>query len=138
MADFSDDGPYVSAREEMWEARWANIESEYADLVAYAKQTAPDREYMYPHCDSLVLHAPGECRYCDRYAATLQAFRLQREIAFTGHVPTRWGRPDPASRMRSLEKIERWYGNVPYVDTLGDAEGDDGRGAGGLPGRFGF
>lgn len=38
---------------------------------------------MYPHRDSLVLHAPTSCRHCDRYPGLHEA-RLARRVNFTG------------------------------------------------------
>lgn len=40
----------------------------------------------FPHCDSRVLHAPGECGYCDEYP-DWQRLRGTWGIAFTGHKP---------------------------------------------------
>lgn len=40
----------------------------------------------FPHCDSSVLHAPGECGYCDDHP-DWQALRRGWGIAFTGHDP---------------------------------------------------
>ncbi len=40
-----------------------------------------------PHCDQAILHAPGECRYCDDYP-DWQALRELWGIAFTGHDPS--------------------------------------------------
>ena len=66
----------------------------------------------YPHCDSNVLHAPGECRYCDMYPE-LQADRKRYGINFTGHGP------DPATAQRPLEVINRWPGNrLVLADNL--------------------
>lgn len=41
---------------------------------------------QFPHCDARVLHAPGECEYCDRHA-DWQELRQAWGIAFTGHSP---------------------------------------------------
>lgn len=41
----------------------------------------------YPHCDARVLHAPGECAYCDEHP-DWQKLREVWGIAFTGHRPT--------------------------------------------------
>lgn len=65
----------------------------------------------YPHCDSRVLHAPGECEYCDRYAADLQAQRIDQRINFTGYTDPDL-LPDPATQARPMETINRWGGNV--------------------------
>lgn len=40
----------------------------------------------FPHCDSRILHAPGECKYCDKYP-DWQTLRVTWKIAFTGHPP---------------------------------------------------
>ncbi len=70
-------------------------------------------EYIapFPHCDSLVLHAPGECVYCDMYPDA-QAKRLVDGVNFTGHGE------DPASAVRPLEIINRWGGNVPRTEPI--------------------
>ena len=65
----------------------------------------------YPHCDDAVLHAPGECVYCDRYPEA-QARREANGINFTGqHDPSR--EPCPAEARRGLGAINRWSGNWP-------------------------
>ncbi len=38
------------------------------------------------HCDARVLHAPGECQYCDLHPEW-QELRKAWGIAFTGHLP---------------------------------------------------
>lgn len=58
----------------------------------------------YPHCDSNVLHAPGECEYCDHYPVEQQA-RVTAGTPFTGHGA------DPATAVRPLETINLWPGN---------------------------
>ena len=40
---------------------------------------------QFPHCDQRILHAPGECEYCDRHA-DWQALRDAWGIAFTGYT----------------------------------------------------
>jgi len=66
---------------------------------------------QFPHCDALVLHAPGECEYCDRHP-DWQQLRQMWGINFTGKTqPTK--APCPAERRRSVEKIHRWGGNRP-------------------------
>ena len=68
-------------------------------------------EVQFPHCDSSVLHAPGECEYCDRHK-DWQILRHMWGINFTGHKdPTKI--PCPAERFRTTESIESWGGNVP-------------------------
>lgn len=41
---------------------------------------------QFPHCDTRVLHAPGECEYCDR-RSEWQELREAWGIAYTGHPP---------------------------------------------------
>lgn len=41
---------------------------------------------QFPHCDSRILHAPGECEFCDR-RSEWQELREAWGIAFTGHQP---------------------------------------------------
>lgn len=40
----------------------------------------------FPHCDQRVLHAPGECEFCDA-CPEWQALRKAWGIAFTGKIP---------------------------------------------------
>jgi hypothetical protein len=64
----------------------------------------------FPHCDDLVLHAPGECEFCDHYPEA-QADRERRLINFTGHHEPH-KETCPAEVRRPIETIERWGGNV--------------------------
>lgn len=73
----------------------------------------------FPHCDTRVLHAPGECGYCDGYA-DWQGLRRLWGIAFTGHQPqtTVTGKqlPCPADFNRppdSPSDHRQWPGNIP-------------------------
>lgn len=65
----------------------------------------------YPHCDQHLLHAPGECEYCDKYPFA-QERRFVAGINFTGHD---WpgSISCPAERLRPLSDINRWPGNTP-------------------------
>lgn len=65
-----------------------------------------------PHCDSAVLHAPGECVYCDACPAW-QDYRVIVGIAFTGHEPTKGQIYCPSTYERSVEVINLWPGNRP-------------------------
>lgn len=81
-----------------------------------------------PHCDQSVLHAPGECRYCDAHP-DWQAYRQMVGIAFTGHTPTPWYDggpmllPCPSDARRGTGEAHVWGGNrptdadVPQVET---------------------
>jgi hypothetical protein len=67
----------------------------------------------YPHCDGLVLHAPGRCRFCDM-SPELQAVRVSEGINFTGETdPAK--RACPSTARRPLTTIERWPGNRAEV-----------------------
>jgi hypothetical protein len=66
-----------------------------------------------PHCDQAVLHAPGECQYCDEYP-DWQEYRIVAQIAFTGHEPEGQQVRCPAEQRRPINTINRWYGNVPH------------------------
>jgi len=65
----------------------------------------------FPHCDDKVLHAPGECRFCDDFP-DLQRERLFQGINFTGHQESGF-LPCPAEERRSLDIINAWGGNRP-------------------------
>lgn len=67
-----------------------------------------------PHCDTRILHKPGECEYCDHYP-DWQELRQMWSIAFTGHEPTADQLPCPADHTRppgSPSDHRQWYGNV--------------------------
>lgn len=42
-------------------------------------------QLQFPHCDDRILHAPGECKYCDGHP-DWQELRKRWNIAFTGHA----------------------------------------------------
>ncbi len=42
---------------------------------------------QFPHCDQRMLHAPGECKYCDHHPEW-QELRDAWGVAFSGHAPT--------------------------------------------------
>lgn len=66
---------------------------------------------QFPHCDPRVLHAPGECKYCDRHPEW-QALRIVYGIRFTGELAADKS-PCPAEQFRTAETIHRWPGNRP-------------------------
>lgn len=66
---------------------------------------------QFPHCDARILHAPGDCQYCDSHPEW-QALRLAWGIAFTGYEPGENELPCPAMHMRP-DAFEKWGGNVP-------------------------
>lgn len=67
---------------------------------------------QFPHCDQRVLHAPGECEYCDKHPEW-QALRAAWGIVFTGYEPEVNELPCPATKVRPLSTINEWIGNVP-------------------------
>lgn len=70
----------------------------------------PYKIVMFPHCDQRILHAPGECQFCDK-RPDWQALRVSWGIAFTGYQPEGKELPDPATYARD-DSINKWYGNV--------------------------
>ncbi len=74
-----------------------------------------DIECPYPHCDQNVLHAPGECRYCDMYPDR-QRERVDQKINFTGQSD-----PEkavcPAEVVRPASTIHQWGGYRPVKST---------------------
>jgi hypothetical protein len=67
---------------------------------------------QFPHCDARVLHAPGECQFCDKHP-DWQALRILWNIAFTGHDPYSAEEECPAEQARPRDTINRWGGNIP-------------------------
>lgn len=64
-----------------------------------------------PHCDQRVLHAPGECEYCDD-RPDWQQLRHLWMINFTGHHEI-GKQPCPAEAARGMASINSWGGNIP-------------------------
>jgi hypothetical protein len=65
---------------------------------------------QFPHCDQLILHAPGECMYCDKHPEW-QELREAWGIAYTGYEPEAGEMPCPADNARPGGKCEAWPGN---------------------------
>jgi hypothetical protein len=80
-------------------------------------------EAPFPHCDSLVLHAPGRCKYCDMYP-DMQSKRIRERIDFTDQHVTGNSRC-PSELRRPVEQIERWPGNWPIADIANRALAED-------------
>lgn len=79
-----------------------------------------DAAPAFPHCDTNVLHAPGECYYCDKYPQW-QALRVIWGIAFTGHRPvadTGVNFPCPSDYARGLGGAHVWPGNQAQAVPL--------------------
>lgn len=73
----------------------------------------------FPHCDSRVLHAPGECKFCDE--SGLQQERIDQGINFTGHFDEDKA-TCPAWEARGANS-QVFYGNVPKKQD--DLDQDD-------------
>lgn len=85
---------------------------------AFVERAMKDYDTI-PHCDSRILHAPGECAYCDGRPEWQQE-RLRMCIAFTGHAPLPGQDPCPADESRppnSPADHRRWAGNKPTTAT---------------------
>ena len=70
------------------------------------------REPLAPHCDAAILHAPGECSYCDMYPEWQELRRLWG-VAFTGHHPQGWEVACPSDQRRPGGVNQIWPGNKP-------------------------
>lgn len=67
----------------------------------------------FPHCDSLILHAPEMCEYCGSPdASPLRDLRRKHNIAWTNGVQETGQEPCPSEAYRPAEVRDRWYGNV--------------------------
>jgi hypothetical protein len=75
---------------------------------------SPDTQF--PHCDSLILHSPGTCVYCDRHP-DWQQYRMGAGIAFSDYDEATVEElrliPCPSTARRPAEVRDQWYGNVP-------------------------
>jgi hypothetical protein len=74
---------------------------------------------QFPHCDARVLHAPGECEFCDHHP-DWQALRMAWGICFTGYEPEpeKSELPCPAWFARG-DNCQKWRGNVPVKPDRG-------------------
>lgn len=71
---------------------------------------------QYPHCNTEVLHAPGQCKYCDKYP-DWQQVRIKKGEPFANDDDTMW-HGNVAKPEYNVQLDESW----PY--TFG--EFDDG------------
>lgn len=82
---------------------------------------------QFPHCDPRVLHAPGECKYCDKHP-DWQQLRITWGICFTGYEPSQKKElPCPAWFARG-DNCQKWSGNIarrPIVREDDDDWDDD-------------
>jgi hypothetical protein len=68
-----------------------------------------------PHCDARVLHAPGDCVFCDNYPQW-QDYRILTGVKFTGQAVTYgddWSTPCPSDFHRGTGGAHVWPGNTP-------------------------
>lgn len=68
---------------------------------------------QFPHCDQRILHAPTECKYCDKHR-DWQELRTAWGIAFTGYEPEGKELPCPADHARGSNHT-RWGGNQASI-----------------------
>lgn len=70
----------------------------------------------YPHCDSLILHRPGVCVYCDA-RPEWQDKRAAEGVAFSDmseeEIEQLGLKPCPSTQYRPAEVRDQWRGNVP-------------------------
>lgn len=75
-----------------------------------------DRSITFPHCDSLILHSPGTCMYCDDHP-DWQQYRLGAGIAFSDTDPLvvrdQGLAPCPSIFHRSSAVRDQWANNLP-------------------------
>jgi hypothetical protein len=82
-------------------------------LLGGHEELLREGEICGPHCDSRILHAPGECEVCD-YFPTLQKAREVWGITFTGRpISEKQPIECPAVQAREMENLSAWGGNVP-------------------------
>lgn len=88
----------------------------------YPDQVSPEEARRYakpgvpPHCDADVVHAPGECVFCD-VTEGIQAAREAAGTNYTGHTdPDKL--PCPSDARRGVGGAHVWGGNRP-VDRVG-------------------
>ncbi len=67
--------------------------------------------FTYPHCDPRVLHSPGVCTICDKYAALAQKLRKKSGVPFTDELAP--GDPLLPGSERNRRSAEMWGGNRP-------------------------
>lgn len=76
--------------------------------------------YQAPHCDARILHAPGECKYCDWFPQRQQD-RITQSINFTGQTDPKKA-PCPAMFFRDADSLAHWGGNQPQKCKTCDGE----------------
>jgi len=83
-------------------------DDDYTDVLGTSVQ--------FPHCDTLILHSPGACAYCDRHP-DWQQLRSAQGIAFSDDSDEKIAKhnliPCPSTFRRTRDLRDRWGGNVP-------------------------
>lgn len=75
---------------------------------------AYELECMFPHCDSMILHKPGTCTYCDFYP-NRQRDRIESNTNFSNeNDPNKL--PCPSTYLRPADVRDKWAGNRPYLE----------------------
>lgn len=104
--------------EENISARYERVKAMYADYLKVTDDVRQTTHTSGPHCDHLVLHAPGTCIFCDMNPyRPLHYARALLRIGYTNRSCPEGFRPCPATVMRSRHHIDRWGGNVAIKDT---------------------
>jgi len=88
-----------------------------SDAEGYSELKVPGREPVtFPHCEPRVLHAPGECKFCDLHP-DWQELRKTWGISFTGHSHEDITKIScPAESARGMHSINAWGGNRPVEE----------------------
>lgn len=88
------------------------VDDDYTDVIGTSVK--------FPHCDSLILHSPGVCEYCDRHP-DWQTLRSAQGIAFSdmsAEVAKEHNLiPCPSTTRRPADVRDRWGGNRPKRAT---------------------
>ncbi len=97
---FINRGPHVPRGVEV-------VDDDYTDVLG--------TDVQFPHCDSLILHSPGACEYCDRHP-DWQALRSAQGVAFSDTpdslIKVHNLIPCPSTSARTAEVRDRWPGNT--------------------------
>lgn len=90
------------------EVEEVSIPDDYTDTLG--------SRFQFPHCDSLILHRPGTCEFCDR-RPDWQEYRAAAGIAFSNdsdeYIKNHGLVPCPSTVRRPAEIRDLWFGNVP-------------------------
>lgn len=88
------------------------------DALRATRASSPDAT---PHCDAEVVHAPGECVFCDvaEEVHGWQTARREGGHAFTGHAPDAMAGqlPCPSDVRRGKAGAHVWGGNAPVAEA---------------------